>query len=329
MIFESQGMFNGDYKKALPYYNDFVVPGFAKAYPIGIFKCLSFSDRTTEQWFNTFVVKIKDSIGKTFLPIFRMSDGEYQFCVGYRYPRRQIDEPLWRFIIRTVWRLVNRFKAKVFTDRLVGGGAGYISTNYTKSELKSLRITYAEQLKRISNQGIMALHFTDRIKAPCKKQFQQQYITPMLKWLNENNIVINEKNYFPFYFVYALLRGDCRRQLYESRRILVITSYDQTKREAIERGLKSEGVADVQFIPLSVGRSMYDTIDLFNIKKPIDIVLVGGGVGASNILCQLESLNTVAIDAGYVIECLANPELKKQRTFCWPDEERQGNYDPI
>lgn len=35
------------------------------------------------------------------------------------------------------------------------------------------------------------------------------------------------------------------------------------------------------------------------------------------------------LDVGYVIECLANPERKKQRTFCWPDEERQGNYEPL
>ena len=48
-----------------------------------------------------------------------------------------------------------------------------------------------------------------------------------------------------------------------------------------------------------------------------------------NILCQLESLHTVAIDTGYGIECLADPKRKKQRTFCWPDQERNGDYRPI
>ena len=74
---------------------------------------------------------------------------------------------------------------------------------------------------------------------------------------------------------------------------------------------------------------MYDTINLSLVKQPVDLILVGGGIGASNILRQLEPLNTVAIDVGYVIECLADPERKKQRTFCWPDEERNGDYRPI
>ena len=51
---------------------------------------------------------------------------------------------------------------------------------------------------------------------------------------------------------------------------------------------------------------------------------IGAGIGASNILCQLQLLNTVVIDAGYIIECLADPERKKQRAFCWPDKERFG-----
>ena len=29
---------------------------------------------------------------------------------------------------------------------------------------------------------------------------------------------------------------------------------------------------------------------------------------------------------GYTVECLADPECKKQRGFCWPDEERNGDY---
>jgi hypothetical protein len=219
-------MFTNDYTKILPSYNDFIIPGFEKTFPAGILKCLSFDKRTTEQRFNDFADQVIGLIRKSFLPIFRMSNGEYQFCVGYRYPQKHIDEPAWRFIMRTAWRIILRIKAKTFTNRLIGGGTGYVSTNYAKSELKSSRKVYAEQLRIISNQGIMALHFTDRIKSPHKKQLQQQYVIPIIKWLNENNVTINEKSYFPFYFVYALFCGAYRRQLYEGRRISVITLYD-------------------------------------------------------------------------------------------------------
>lgn len=108
-----------------------------------------------------------------------------------------------------------------------------------------------------------------------------------------------------------------------------MTSFDDEKRSAIERTLTEEGAASIQFIRISPDKSMYDTIDLATVQLPVHVVLVGAGIGASNILCQLEPLNTLAVDAGFVIECLANPELKKQRTFCWPDEERDGDYRPI
>jgi len=218
---------------------------------------------------------------------------------------------------------------KLSDRQFSAGGKGYISAQYQASELKFLRNQYAEQLKQIAQQGILAIHFTDRINSPQKKQFQQQYFLPISRWFNKHNIQLNEKNYYPFYFVYALLTGPYRHKIYKNRHILVITSYDKNKHEATTKGLINEGVKSVQFINLSKGRSMYDKINLSSIKKPIDIVLVGAGIGASNILCQLESLNTVTIDAGYIIECLTNPGRKKQRTFCWPDNERNGNYHPI
>jgi len=314
----------------LPYNIDFVIPGFEKSYPKGIFKCLSFSDRPSEEWFLSFVDEVEKAIvSKTFLPIYRMSDGEFRFCVGYRFPYRAPDEPIWLYILCTLRRAVGRLRLRLIRKRFIAGSANYASGNYSYAELESLQMHYTEQLKQIAQRGFLALHFTDRLKSRRRMQFQQQYIVPIICWLDKRGIKLNEENYCPFYFVYAMLTGPSRRRIYRGRRILVVTSYDDAKREAITRGLEREEVSDVQFLPLSQGHSMYDTINLSSIKRPVDLVLVGGGIGASNILCQLEPLNTVAIDAGYIIECLADPERKKQRTFCWPDEERDGDYQPI
>jgi len=319
-----------NFKNIFPYNIDFTLPGFEKSYPKGVFKCLSFSDRSSEEWFLSFVSKVENSIGKKFLPIYRMSDGEFQFCVGYKYPYRAVDEPILLYILRTLRRLVKELFFKPMMKEYKTGGKNYTSDNYMYKELKLLRICYKEQLKKISQKGYLSLHFTDRIKSRKRRIFQQQYISPIIRWLNESGIELHEENYCPFYFVYAMLTGPFRYRIYQNKRVLIVTCYDDNKRDAITMGLKREGVINVQFLLLSQGgRAMYDKISLYSVKKPVDLVLVGGGIGASNILCQLESLNTVVIDAGYIIECLAYPERKKQRTFCWPDEERNGDYRPI
>jgi len=318
-----------NFEDIFPYDIDFVIPGFKKSYPKGMFKCLSFRDQSSEKWFISFINEVENSIGKKFLPIYRMSDGEFQFCVGYRYPYRAVDEPVWLYILRTLRRLVRELFFKPMMKEYRAGGKNYISGNYMYRELKLLRACYKEQLIKISQKGYLALHFTNRIKSRKKRVFQQQYISPIIHWFNECGIELHEENYCPFYFVYVMLTGPSRHRIYRNRRVLVVTSYNNDKRDAITKGLEREGVADIQFLPLSKGRSMYDTIDLSAVKRPVDLVLIGGGIGASNILCQLEPLNTVAIDAGYVIECLADYERKKQRTFCWPDEERNGDYRPI
>jgi hypothetical protein len=187
-----------------------------------------------------------------------------------------------------------------------------------------LQTSWIAQLRAIAREGILSLGFTYR-----ETQFYQCYFIPIVEWFKRNGIELNASNYYPCYFVYALLAGPLRSRLYANRNVLVVTSFDEDKRNSIERTLMAEGAAGVQFIRISIDRSFYDAVDLTPVHLPADLVLVGAGIGASNILTQLEPLNTLAIDAGYIIECLANPALKKQRTFCWPDEERDGDYRPI
>ena len=51
------------------------------------------------------------------------------------------------------------------------------------------------------------------------------------------------------------------------------------------------------------------------------MALVGAGIGKSNILVQMESLNVPCIDAGFVFEVWANPENKWNRAVCACDED--------
>lgn len=72
--------------RIMPYSVDFKVPGFETLYHTDD-KTLSLTERNTSDWFDEFVTRIEENIAvRHFLPIMRMSDGEYKFCVGEQPP---------------------------------------------------------------------------------------------------------------------------------------------------------------------------------------------------------------------------------------------------
>jgi hypothetical protein len=88
----------------------------------------------------------------------------------------------------------------------------------------------------------------------------------------------------------------------------------------IGRRLTTLGAKRVVFISISSKKSMMDRIDVSQTGK-IDLVLIGAGVGALNILEQVESLQTTSIDVGHVLDCYWKPEqFVGQRHFSAPDQ---------
>ncbi|MDD4428535.1 MAG: hypothetical protein PHG64_09120 [Paludibacter sp.] len=315
-------MTQSNYSNILGAEADLIIPGYEKSYPPGTFRNLVFLDRDSKDLFFQFQNKIQKAIGKQFLPVYRMSDGEFRFCIGrlFRVQRKGEGYVPYKskkifFSIQQLLNKKNRFKV---------GGTGYKSGTYESKEMTELNSQYINQLKEIAGKGFIAVHLSSR-----SNPFVQQYFKPIVKWFGDNTIPFNQENYIPFYFVYALLSGPLRFEIYQKRSILIVTHASIERQKAIKNSLEKEGVAKVQFLQLSEDRSMYDTIHLDSLKYPVDLALVGGGIGASNILCQLEPLSVPAIDAGFIIECLANPDRVKERTFCWPDSERDGDFRSI
>ena len=66
-------------------------------------------------------------------------------------------------------------------------------------------------------------------------------------------------------------------------------------------------------------------MNLSSIQSPVDIELVGAGVGSVNILGQLAPLNTACLDVGFALSTMGNPELRWNRPFCVPDDEFDAN----
>lgn len=306
--------------KFLPYNIDLIIPGFEKAYPSGVFKCASLLPIRSDVWYEEFKRTLESAIGTTYLPICRLSDGEFIFCIGKSIlPARARTQSIKDYGIVVMKFYLARLLKGEFRKRYRGS-----SGLYTLEEWVEMRKIYAQMLGEIGTKGILALHLSYR-----DNQFHQQYFMSIMEWLRSNNIILTKRNYYPFYFVYALLSGPDRAAILGRERILLVTHCDSDKAARIEKSLKGEGAKDVQFLQISQDHSMRDKIDLSKVRLPIDVVLVGAGVGKPNILLQLEETNTLCIDAGFIIECMAYPELRRSRTFCWADSERNGDYTPI
>jgi hypothetical protein len=298
--------------KILPESIDFIIPGFEKTYYPGS-KTLSLRKRDCAQWYNEFVDRMVAACGHQFLPICRMSDGEFKFALGNQPPSKRLPVGLRvkRRFLGIMERLVVEMKGfQAATAPSVSSG------NYTKDEWFEERRRYAEMLCEISKKGMLALHLSYG-----QIPFQEHYFPALGRWLKENQIMLTDDNYFPFYFVYAALTGPRRGELLKDRRVLVVNGASGEKRQKIEAGLRHEGVAEVLWHPISLDRSLYDRLDLDPYIGKIDLALVGAGIGKPNILVQMEPLNVPCIDAGYVFEVWADLKNKWKRAFCVADEE--------
>lgn len=275
------------------------------------YEAYTFKSLDSRDWYRNMVHRISIAIrDKQFLPIYRMADGEFIFGLG----KRASDTfPVCRLsrgqLLRRIWSKVT---GETFTHR--SGSAEYGWESYNKAELLILREKYIKQLSWIARKGILAiaLHTSPGFRP---------YFPLVPDWLDEHEIPLTYDNYYHFYSVYALLHGSDRRLLYEDRNVLVVTGLTDTKREGIRQGLIREGARKIQFLPISQTNSMNDTLDLSSIALPVDVVLVGAGIGSINILNQLESVQTACIDAGFGLSTLADPELRWHRPFCVPDDE--------
>lgn len=274
----------------------------------------NFSPKPCYEWYAELVERLASSLGKgEHLPLYRISDGEFRFMVGPVTQRR----PPWQL---TAPQVAARFRELMHgTVRGHRSGATYYGyEEYSAEEWAALREKYPEQLRRVAEEGVLAilLHETETV---------EQYVPEILDWFDEHRVPVTPANYHHMYSVYALLHGPDRHRLLRGRQVLVVTSLNPAKVSGIEAGLRREGVAGVQFLGISQSKAMMDVLDLRAVKRPVDLVLIGAGIGSVNVLDQVRPLGAVAMDVGFCLSTLANPELRFERGYCVPDDE----FEPL
>lgn len=294
---------SGNFSRSFPYRVLADLPGFVYEDPTSKAFFLSPRERTAIDWFDEFFERCVAATGRHFLPVYRMADGEFQFMVGQRPPF--VPTPLaWlRYIKSTLVRTIS-----------TEGMRTCWGETYTKAELDNARQRFVSCLRQIAAQGILAMNFVSAGDEK-PKLVGIQYYEPVLNWLQQHGITLTDRNYYPFYFVYAMLSDWHRNVLLAKRNVLVITSLTEDKKTKLAHNLMANRAASVQFQGISPNKAMLDKISLSAVQVPVDLVLIGAGIGAANILCQLEPLNTLCIDAGFALNCFADPSLRGKRPF--------------
>ena len=298
--------------QAVPFGIDFVVPGFERSYPRGSMKVLALSDRDSRNWYRDFVAAIRNAIGKQYLPICRIADGELLMMLGPQPPDYRLS---WRSRMR---QLLSRIKEHY----LLKGGIGpftaghYHSGEFSAEEWRQCRREFPELVQTLGRSGIIAWHFV-YTNAP----FHEHFFPALQRWTQRHEVQITEANYYPFYFVYALLTGPSRHEIFAGRSVLVVNGAEGEKRERIIAGIKAQGVKTVHWCPISLKRSYFDQVDITPFIGRVDLALVGAGIGKLRILPQLAPLQVPCIDAGFVFETWANPDNRFKRVWCAADED--------
>ena len=249
---------------------------------------------------------------KNFLPVVRIGDGELLLMLGEPPVdiRLSILQKIKIKMIKIKWKF------------LLGGGIApqtvghYHSGQYTHKECMDARIEIPQILKKLLKKGIVA-----PMTMYSSEPFAERYFPALDKWLLKHKIKLDDKNYYPQYFIYSALNSERRSEIYKGRRILIINGAEGEKKDQIINGLKREGASEVYWCPISLKRSMFDKIDLKPFIGKVDLAFVGAGVGKFHIFPQLEKLKVPCIDAGFVFEVWANSDNKFKRPFCASDED--------
>lgn len=285
----------------------FIIPGFESSCPPGAMT-LAPEAIDCRDWYHSFAMRVAEAHGKKFLPVCRMSDGEFHFLLGPQpaNPGSGILPRIaaWLEILKDYIGLA---------DFTAGAGGHYNSGKYSAQEWKNTRTRFETGVEFLSRTGTLAIHLSYG-----NTPFQERYFPAFGDWLASKHIQLNLSNYVPFYYVYALLTGPDRKKVLRGR-ILVINGAVGRKKDRIIASLIEEGASEVIWHPISESRSMFDTISSKEYAGKVDIAIIGAGIGKLNIFPQLQELKVPCIDAGYVFEVWDNRLNSKSRSFCEPE----------
>ncbi|MBN4080079.1 hypothetical protein JYT31_00280 [Beggiatoa alba] len=266
---------------------------------------LSSSDIDLDKQYANLINRTKESIGRRFLPVIRVSDGEFNLLLGDQPPG-----PWWPIHIR-IKKIIGLIKRK-FINAKSFSNAAYSGDNVVNiSEIESIRISAISGLRLIMKEGVLAVHLS-----LTNKPFQADYLLPFFATLEKDKIEINSTNIVPFYFIYPMVLSHYGDFLFENKTIMIIHSATGEKKNRIIKAVKARSASKVIWLSISHNKTFYDNLEVEKYLGKADVAFIGAGVAKLLLMEQLSILNIPVVDIGFVFEVWSNPSLSVERPFC-------------
>lgn len=289
---------------------------FSKTMKLGDNQYLSFfKNKTALEEFDILFNELIRDYGSRHVPVYRMCDAEYMYCVGRQVPAHFSWPRKLKYRLKTF--LVNKGIVKQRTGHVNRvSGEVWFGETYSPKEKEQLKNKYLNDIRQVCERGYLAPHLVYSTS-----RFAEEYMEPMFRFFKSNGINLNAGNYYPFYFVYVMLSLErYKKILLQGKKVLVVTAFNERNRqENFRENFAKEGVAEISFYNISHDKSMLDVIDQTRLPAEVDLVLIGAGIGSVNIMNQLSHLNALCVDAGHVLDCFSRPKLRLERMCLLPD----------
>jgi len=266
---------------------------------------LSSSDVDVDKQYSNLVNRINESMGRRFLPVIRVSDGEFNLLLGDQFPG-----PWWPIHIR-IKKIIGLLKRKFINTKSFSNATYSGGNDVNTSEIEFIRISAISGVKLIMKEGVLAVHLS-----LTNKPFQADYLVPFFSTLEKNKIEINSRNIVPFYFIYPIVLGHYGDFLFENKSVMIIHSAKGEKKNKIINAVKARSASKVIWLSISHNNTFYDHLDVENYIGKADIAFIGAGVAKLLLMEQLSVLNIPIVDIGFAFEVWCNPTLSVERPFC-------------
>ena len=246
----------------------------------------SFESKDCDEWYKQFRNNLIDSIGKIYLPVYRMADGEYQFLWGIRFDFHS----LWknRYILSYCYRK----SLELLKGPVIKTSWGEF---YKGDEITELRRKYFNDLEELLRYGILCAFLYET-----SKNTFVHYNKQFLKYFNNKELCLDINNFFPFHFPFFALSNPGWQDFIVNRKILIVTGNLINRRKSLEVNFAELGARKVGFYEISATSSLKDKVDknMIDDYQEYEIALVAAGIGALNIITQMKWFKGPVIDVG-------------------------------
>lgn len=257
----------------------------------------SFESISVDVWFKIFRQRLLDAMGTSYLPVYRMADGEFHFLLGEKmdFYGPEHFKKLLRYLKHKIFEIVLGPRIKTSWGEI-----------YKSKEVFELRRKFLSDLYNLLEIGILCAYLYEN-----PKNAYVHYNIPFLKFADKHSIPLNKHNLFPFHFPFFVLSNYGCQDFISNRKILIVTGDLAKKKQSLENNLLELGSKKVGFYEISSNSSLKDKLNMDIIEKlsEYEIAFVAAGIGSLNIISQMKWFNGPVIDVGGFLSALQNKDF--------------------